>query len=102
MQGAAGGGAGAVSGVVAARWREEQRTGRSVPFRWWGQLLAAAATVRAPLAAAAWTGLENSCETKAHSSPREVRCGRLLIVSLCSRSPVLDVTQRADLTGVQP
>lgn len=48
------------------------------------------------------TGLENSCEMKAHTSPTEVDYWRLLLVSLRSRSSALDLEQRTDLTGVQP
>lgn len=80
-------------GVVALRWREGAADGTPEPYpgpsRWWGQLLGAAATVQAPLAAADLAGLENSCETKAHTSPAAVGCWRLLLVCLCSRSSAL-------------
>lgn len=72
------------------------------PSQCWRQLLDAAATVQAPLAAVDWAGLENSCETKAHTFPTEVDYWCLLLVPLCSHSSVLDLGQRTDLTGVQP
>lgn len=61
-----------------------------------------AVMVWAPVAAVNWAGLENSCEMKAHTSSTEVDYWRLLLVSPCSHSSVLDVEQRTDLTVVQP